>query len=51
MRLDASKPSDKRKITKLLKVWTTSGALKTVEEKDEKRNLRTYVVVGEPAND
>ena len=51
MRLDLNKPSDKRKATNLLKVWVSSGALKRVEERDEKGNDRPFIVVGEWAND
>ena len=47
MRLDLDKPADRRKATNLLKVWTTSGALKRVEERDEKGNDRPFIVVGE----
>jgi hypothetical protein len=40
MHLDLSKPSDKRKAANLLKVWTSNGALKRIEERDEKGNDR-----------
>ena len=36
MHLDLDKPADRRKTANLLKVWTASGALKRVEERDEK---------------
>jgi hypothetical protein len=49
MHLDLDKPSDRRKATHLLKVWTASGALKRVEERDEKGNDRPFIVVGERA--
>ena len=49
MRLDLDKPSDRRKAANLLKVWTASGALKRVEERDEKGNDRPFIVVGELA--
>lgn len=51
LRLDLNKPSDKRKVTHLLKVWLASGALKKVEEKDSKGNDRPFIIVGEWAND
>jgi AAA domain len=49
--LDLKKPSDKRKAINLLKVWTSSGALKRVDERDEKGNNRPFIVVGERPND
>jgi hypothetical protein len=51
LRLDLNKPNDKRKVSNLLKVWLASGALKKVEEKDEKGMSRPFIVVGEWAND
>jgi hypothetical protein len=47
MLLDLEKPTDRRKAANLLKVWTASGALKRVEERDEKGNDRPFIVVGE----
>lgn len=47
LHLDLDKPADRRKAANLLKVWTASGALKRVEERDEKGNERPFIVVGE----
>jgi hypothetical protein len=51
LRLDLTKPNDKRKVANLLKVWRASGALKKIDEKDDKGMSRPFVVVGEWAND
>jgi hypothetical protein len=51
LRLDLNKPNDKRKVLNLLKVWLASGALRKVEEKDEKGMSRPFIIVGEAAND
>jgi hypothetical protein len=51
LRLDLSKPNDKRKAINLLKVWVGSGALKKVDEKDDKGMPRAWIVVGEWTND
>jgi AAA domain len=47
MRLDLDKPADRRKAANLLKVWTASGALQRIEERDDKGNDRPFIVVGE----
>jgi hypothetical protein len=49
LRLDLNRPNDKRRAAKLLKVWLVSGALKKVEEKDDKGMSRPFIVVGELA--
>lgn len=46
--LDATK--DKGRITRLLKAWVASGALREVQREDEKRNKRPCLEVGEWAN-
>jgi hypothetical protein len=51
LRLDLAKPADKRKAKNLIKIWLESGALKKVEEKDDKGMSRPFVIVGEWAND
>ena len=51
MGLDADHPADKTKIKGLLSVWMKSGALKTVDRADAKREIRTFVEVGEWATD
>jgi hypothetical protein len=51
MHLDLAKPADKRKAANLLKVWTSNGALKRIEERDQKGSDRPFIVVGEWAND
>jgi AAA domain len=51
LKLDLTKAADKRKATNLLRVWLASGALKKVEEKDDKGMSRPFVVVGVWAND
>jgi hypothetical protein len=49
--LDTDNKAHRSKITCLLKTWIKNDALRLVEERDERRELRTYVVVGEVAND
>jgi hypothetical protein len=51
MGLDAEKPSDRSKIRGLLSVWIKTGALKLVDKPDAKREIRTFVEVGEWATD
>ena len=51
MGLDASNKQHRSKITGLLKVWKASGALVDVDGLDAKRETRTFVEVGVPAND
>lgn len=51
LRLDLDKPRDKRKAANLLKVWINSGALKKIDEKDDKGMSRPFIIVGEWAND
>lgn len=41
---------DKEKIKDMLKIWTKSGALKSVTMEDENRKKRPFLVVGEWAN-
>ncbi|PVE26434.1 hypothetical protein DC522_01335 [Microvirga sp. KLBC 81] len=49
--LDPQNKAHRSKISNLVKTWIKNGALRLVDEKDERREIRTYVVVGEWAND
>jgi hypothetical protein len=49
--LDPDSKAHRSKITGLLKTWIKNDALRLVDERDERREIRTYVVVGEVAND
>ncbi len=51
MGLDADSPADRTKIKGLLAVWIKTGALKTVDRADAKREIRTFVEVGEWVTD
>lgn len=48
--LDPDDKADRAKIVRLIRIWLKSGALITVEGEDEKRNKRTFVEVGRPAD-
>jgi hypothetical protein len=48
--LDPDKPSDKAQISGLIKTWVKNEALKVIERKNEKRETKKLVVVGEWAN-
>jgi hypothetical protein len=49
--LDLAKPDHKQKVKSLLKVWLASGMFVVVTGKDEQRHDRSFVEVGEWAND
>lgn len=49
--LDPANKGDKRRILAVLKTWFASGALVVVEGLDERRNPRSFVEVGEWADD
>ena len=49
--LDASKKAHVAKIKTLLKTWISNGMFVVVEGKDDRRNPRRFVAVGEPAVD
>jgi len=49
--LDTDNKAHRSKITTLLKTWIKNGALLVVDERDERREIRSYVVVGEAPND
>ena len=51
MSLDVGTKAHKTKITGLIKMWLGTGMLVTVEGEDEKRMKRTFVEVGQLAND
>lgn len=51
LKLDASIQKDATKIKALLKVWIAEGMFETFDDKDHKRETRTFVRVGEWAND
>jgi hypothetical protein len=48
--LNLANPSDKAKVKSLLSMWLQSGALKIEHRRDEKRNDRPFVVVGNPVS-
>lgn len=45
--LDPDNKADRAKVKAWIATWTENGALVEVEGKDEKRNIRTFVEVGE----
>ncbi len=47
LELDADNKTDRAKINGMLKIWRATGALKVIEEKDENREMREFVVVTE----
>lgn len=47
LNLDLTIKSERSKVTSCIGIWTASGALKTVDGKDEKSNTRKFVVVGD----
>lgn len=47
--LDLSKVSDKARIKSLLRTWISNGALRVVERKDHRSEVRKFVEVGSPA--
>jgi hypothetical protein len=49
--LDATNKAHKAKIAALLKTWTATGMFVVVEGVDAKREKRSFVEVGKPAND
>jgi hypothetical protein len=51
LKLDVARKADKAKITGLLKIWRSSGALVAVEGKDVKGMVRTFIEVGTHADD
>jgi hypothetical protein len=48
--LDPDNKADRAKVKAWIATWTENGALVEVEGKDEKRNIRTFVEVGEWAS-
>jgi AAA domain len=51
MGLDPTDKADRAKVAGLLKTWTAKGMFIIVEGQDEKRRPRSFIEVGEPAND
>ena len=51
LKLDPKDKADKAKISALLKTWIANGMLTTVEGLDDKREKRSFIEVGAPAND
>lgn len=51
MELDADRPADRTKIKGLLAIWIKTGALRLIDKADAKREIRTFVEVGEWATD
>ena len=51
MGLDATNKMNRAKIASLLKTWIKTGALVIAEGQDEQRKRRSFIEVGEPAND
>ncbi len=49
LELDASNKADRAKITAMLNVWRSSGALVVVERQDEKREMKKFIEVREDA--
>lgn len=49
--LDLTKKADRSKVSGALKIWTATGMFIVVEGLDDKRRMRSFVEVGEPAND
>jgi hypothetical protein len=47
LNLDVREPAVKKRILGMIKIWLASGALKTVEEPDENRHKKEFIVVGE----
>ena len=51
LRLDATKKAHKAKISRLLKTWISTGMFVVVEGLDAKREKRSFIEVGAPADD
>ena len=51
MHLDAGEKKDKAKIIRLLKTWIATGMFVVVEGEDDSRKKRSFVEVGQWAND
>ena len=51
LKLDASNKQHRAKIIGLLKIWKSTGMWSRLRGKDAKRETRTFVEVGTPAND
>jgi hypothetical protein len=51
LNLDPTNKAHKAKVASLLKVWIANGMFVTVEGLDAKREKRSFIEVGEAAND
>ena len=51
LKLDAENKAHRAKIATMLKTWIKNGMLVVVEGEDAKRNKRSFIEVGKPAND
>jgi AAA domain len=51
LKLDLTIKADRTKVSHLLKMWIRSGMFRIVKGQDRKRNLRSFIEVGERAND
>ncbi len=51
LKLDVTNPAHKSKIRGLLRIWIGNHMFRVVEEKDERRERRSFVVVDQPASD
>jgi hypothetical protein len=47
LNFDVREPAVKKRILGMIKIWLASGALKIVEEADESRHKKEFIVVGE----
>jgi hypothetical protein len=51
LKLEVNNREHKAKIIRLLKTWTASGMFSIVDGLDDQRRTRSFIEVGEPAND
>ena len=51
LKLDPKKKGHRAKINTMLQMWIKNGMFVIVDGKDERRETRSFVEVGEPAND
>jgi hypothetical protein len=51
MGLDPTNKADRAKVAALLKTWIAKGMFLVVEGLDEQRRPRSFIEVGEPADD
>lgn len=46
LNIEPSKPNEKKRLSKIVNEWIKTGMLQVVEQPDEKRRMRQFVVVG-----